>query len=108
MEFQGVTGSPYRHPVTRRKIPAPFTRPTINSTGGKPVKRYWKDTKVTDLKRGDTVANFGLVESVVEFINDRPDDPAFQWRIRLYNVVGDYRDFPGSQRVYAFTADTNE
>lgn len=103
MELQGVTGAPYKHPITRRSKPAPFARPTINSTGGKPVKRYWKDTPVNDLKQGDTVADFGQVESVVPFIVQDP----YEWKIRLYNVVGDYKDFPGSQRVYAFTADTN-
>lgn len=110
MNMQGVTGSPYSHPVTRRKLPAPFSRPSINA-GGAPVKRFWKEVSVLAVKKGDTVAGFGVVEDVVEFINMPMEETQDmrEWRIRVYNVVGEYRDFPGHERVHAFTAeDTNE
>lgn len=105
MELHGVTGAPYKHPIVRRKIPAPFSRPSINATGGKPVKRSWKDTSIVDLKPGDTVADFGTVESSVEFINTDSDMP---WRVRVYNVMGDYRDFVGNDRVFSFSGTADE
>lgn len=110
MDVQGVTGSPYKHPITRRKLPAPFTRPTISTSGGTPVKRFWKEVSILKVDKGDTVADFGVVQDRVEFINMPMDaaQDAREWRIRLYNVVGDYKDYPGHQRVYAFTEDTNE
>jgi hypothetical protein len=105
MELHGVTGAPYKHPTVRRAIPAPFARPSINATGGKKIKRTWKDTAVIDLEQGDTVAGFGTVESSVEFINTESDVP---WRVRIYNVMGDYRDFVGNDRVFSFSGAPDE
>lgn len=100
MDIQGVSGAPYKHPITRRKIPAPFTRPTINSTAGNPVKRSWKDTPVTKIKPGDNIAGFGVVDHVVEFVNTGDE---FSWKFRFYNVMDEYRDFGGHDRLYSFS-----
>lgn len=112
MDITGVTGKPYKHPQVRRTVPI-HTRSRIDLDGGSRVKRSWRDTSVTNIVEGDTVADFGLIESVVEFVNV-PDRESFNseapappptWRVRFYNVMGDWRDFPGEQRVFAFSKD---
>lgn len=105
MELHGVTGSPYATPQVRRNMPAPFTRPSIHVGGGaRSVKRAWQDISVLDVKRGDTVASFGTVVETKEF-TDTTDTQNVIWRVRLYNVMGDWIEIPGEQRVYAFTAE---
>lgn len=109
MELHGVAGAPYKTPQVRKKLPAPFARPRIDLDGGRHVKRSWQDLSVLLVKKGDTVAGFGTVAERVEFVNipdregfsaPRPDNPV--WRVRLYNVVGDWKDYPGEQRVFVF------
>jgi hypothetical protein len=115
MELHGITGKPYATPQVRRKLPAPFTRPLIDLTGGRAVKREWKDLSVVKIERGDVVAGFGTVAGKAEFINvdntewetdpeDREDVLVDRpvWLVRLFNVMGDYKDFPGEQRVFVF------
>jgi hypothetical protein len=121
MELHGVTGSPYKHPEVRRKMPAPFTRSRVDLDGGRRAKREWQDVNISDIKAGDTVAGFGTVDAVSEFVNvetEYYEEPGCGcchggedihlererpvWRIRLFNVMGEYRDFPGEQRVFAF------
>lgn len=104
-----IGGAPYQTPQVRRKLPAPFSRPRIDLDGGRRVKRAWQDTSVTDIKAGDTVAGFGTVASVREYVSvDHcgQDNPAVQvptWQIRLFNVFGEARTYPGEQRVFAFS-----
>lgn len=104
MELHGITGAPYKHPQIRRKMPAPFVRPSISLDGHYRVKRVWQDTAVCDLVEGDTVAGFGTVEAKAEFIQVSADEV---WRIRLYNVMGEWKDFPGYDRVFAFSKEAD-
>lgn len=126
MELHGVTGPIYKHPNVRKLLPAPFTRSRIDLDGGQHVKRAWQEISVAKVKEGDTVAGFGRVAHVIEFTNipakfaiatsggeseyvaPDPDQPF--WRIRLHNVMNDYQDFPGEQRVLVFAPEpvTNE
>jgi hypothetical protein len=113
MELHGVTGKPYATPQIRRKLPAPFSRSRIDLDGGRRAKRDWKDVSVLHVKEGDTIANFGTVAHRVEFVNI-PDRESFSspapehpvWRVRFYNVVGDWKDYPGEQRVFAFVKES--
>lgn len=112
MELHGVTGSPYKHPEVRKKLPAPFARPMIDLDGGTHRKRSWKDTPVIDIKAGDVVADIGRVASVQEFIalpgsdlNAVQEQQVEFWRVRITNVFAEYWDFGGHQRLYAFTED---
>lgn len=111
MELTGVVGAPPSHPRVQRKLPSPFTRHRIDLDGGRQVKRAWQHISVLEVKKGDTVAGFGTVEVVAEFVrntdeNGKADQSGpVNWRIRLYNVMGDYRDYPGHERVFAFTKD---
>ncbi len=106
MELHGIAGAPYDTPNVRKKLPAPFSRDRIDLDGGRKVKRVWQDLSVAKLKKGDTVAGFGVVEAVSEFVrvpdNFDPDLASDVWKIRLFNVMGDYQDFPGEQRVFVF------
>jgi hypothetical protein len=105
MELHGITGAPYKHPQVRRTTPV-FQRQRIDLDGGRRVRRTWQDTAVCDLKKGDTVPGLGTVESTVEFISvERADEGLMPWRIRVYNVFGEYKDFPGEQRLFAFAAE---
>lgn len=109
-ELHGVTGAPYNTPQIRRAMPAPFNRPRIDLDGGRRIKRSWKDTQVGKVKKGDTVADVGLIEAVIETI-ELPglgtEEPLIDmpWRVQLHNVQGDFWNFSGHQRVYAFTPD---
>jgi hypothetical protein len=111
-EIHGIAGAPYQTPGVRKKLPAPFERSRVDLDGGRRVKRSWKDISVLEVKRGDTVSGFGVVSETVEFVNiptvaaDSEEVPGRPyWRFRLHNVLGDYQDYPGEQRVYAFTPD---
>lgn len=118
MELEGVLTRAHDVPQVRRKLPSPFSRPRVDLDGGRRVKRTWADVSVLDVRAGDTVANFGKVSERAEFINVTHGDLSLRdvvtsiddktipiWRVRLYNVMGDYQDFPGEQRVFAFTAE---
>lgn len=109
-ELHGVTGAPYNTPQVRKKLPAPFMRDRIDLDGGRRVKRSWKDVNVQQIKRGDVVADIGRIDAVNEFLQTPELDNITEqsevvWRIRLINVMGEYFDFPGHQRLYAFTPD---
>lgn len=106
MSIEGVAvTNPGNVPGVRKKIPAPFTRQRIDLDGGRAVKRVWNDKPIHLIAQGDTVAGFGKVAKTVEFIQT-PElgltEGDVTWRIRLYNVMGDYQDFPGEHRVLAF------
>ena len=106
MHYEGIQTKAHNVPGVRKKLPAPFNGERIDLDGGIHLKRDWRDVKITDVKKGDTVAGFGTVAEVVEFVNV-PDIEELAkassiWRIRLHNVMGDYQDFPGEQRVFAF------
>lgn len=109
MALEGITGSPYKHPEVRRKIPKAYARPSISVGGSGPVyvKRSWKDTPVTQVVEHDTVAEFGIVAEVSEVVQERGDmtGQLIQWVVQLHNVMGEHRDYPGQTRVFAFTAD---
>lgn len=106
MSIEGVAvTNPGNVPGVRKKIPIPFSRPRVDLDGGVSVKRAWDQKAVHTIAEGDTVAGFGKVGEVVEFIKT-PDlgltEGDVIWRIRLYNVMGDYQDYPGEHQVLAF------
>lgn len=102
MELSGVTGSPYNTPRTRRALPKPFVRPSIDISGtAKLIKRVWRELNVLDVKPGDTVAGVGVVANCIE-TRDFSNPKAPVWSIRLHNVAHDYFDFGGHERVFAF------
>jgi hypothetical protein len=114
VEISGVAvNNPRNVPGVRKKIPTPFTRPRIDLDGGRHVKREWRDVAVHELNKGDTVAGFGTVGGTAEFIKapefalaEGETEGEVTWRIRLFNVMGDYQDFPGGHRVFAFAKES--
>jgi hypothetical protein len=96
-----IGGAPYRTPQVRQKLPAPHSRPRIDLDGGRRVKRSWQDVAVTEIKKGDTVASFGTVAKIEEWVQHDP----YQWKVRLFNLFGDAVMYPGEQRVFAFAQD---
>lgn len=103
MELHGVTGKPYNTPQVRKKLPAPFTRERVDLDGGRRVKRQWQDVSVLKVAKDDTVAGFGTVDAISEFVQIADDsNTASIWRVRLFNVMGDYKDYRGEDRVFAF------
>lgn len=112
MANEGITGTPYKTPQVRRKIPTAYARPSITlggSSGPAFVKRSWKDIPVTDVAEHDTVAEFGIVVAVLEVAHVVLDGLSdYVWQVRLHNVMGDWKDYPGDTRVFAFTADPGD
>lgn len=116
MAIEGIVGAPYKTPQVRRKVPV-FSRPSITVGGGAgAVKRTWRDIPVFEVKVGDNVAGFGIVAEKNENINVNPKQflTAFVeseealmkvWTVKLINVMGDSREYPGEDRVFAFTSD---
>lgn len=116
MAIEGIVGSPYKTPQVRRKVPV-FSRPSITVGGGAgAVKRVWKDVPVVEVNVGDNVAEFGIVAEKVETVNvneklflrnfvDSDTSLAKVWTVKLINVMGDSREYPGEDRVFAFTPD---
>lgn len=117
-ELHGITGAPYKTPQVRKVHPAPHSRHRIDMDGGSRVKRSWKDTPVAEIQPGDLVANVGMIRMISEFLSipelgpdDDPDDDPDEvpgvpvWTFRLHNALQEFWDFPGHQRVYAFTPD---
>lgn len=106
-EIHGVTGKPYAHPEVRRALPEPHQRQRIDLDGGRRVKRRWQDCNIFAVAKGDIVANFGLIAEKPEEIINIPGEGeigAFhaQWSVKLTNVDGVEKIFPGHERVYAF------
>ena len=101
-EIHGIAGAPYNTPQVRKKMPEPFARPVIDLDGGRRVKRRWADISVLRLQEGDTVAGFGVVDTIEESILVPKDGGTVRWVVALTNKLGERRDFPGHERVYAF------
>lgn len=99
MSLEGVTGAPYKHPKIQKKIPAPYSRPSISVGEAKRAKRGWKQTPVTELVKDDIVADFGRVETVEEFVVRDP----YAWNVKLTNAFGATKTFPGHDTVLAFS-----
>lgn len=106
MSVEGVVGSPYKTPQVRRKVPTPFTRPSITVGGGAAgaVKRHWQEIAVTDVKQGDTVANFGVVDEIEEHVRIREWINGRPWTVELHNVMGETKVYGGEDVVLAFVA----
>lgn len=93
----------------RRKVPAPFTRPTL-TVGA--ARRVWQHVPVSHLRSGDTLPDLGLISAVAEEF--RAPDPTgltgqqiadqLRWVIIFYNEAAQRRrEIPGHEQVWAFT-----
>jgi hypothetical protein len=83
------------HPRVQRKMPAPFTRPSL-TVGDTPVKRDWRDIPAEDLSIGDTVPGIGTITMV-----HRQDRAPFTVSVEGGNA--NHRVFRHTDRVFAFT-----
>lgn len=104
MEMHGVAGAPMNVPRIRKKIPKPFARPSITIGAGAAIKREWRETPIKLVRRGDTVASCGEVDTI-EYTETSwlaEDDAAHM--IVITNVLGGRFTFNASQSVLAFTA----
>lgn len=68
--------------VPRRAIPKPFKSPSISISPPEETKREWREVEVIKVRRGDTVANVGLID----FINHEYVGGIRE--VRLDNVLG--------------------
>jgi len=75
-------------------IPKPFKRPGITISDGTPP-RTWDFTYVPELRPGDTVTDFGTIESV--------EYHEHSGTVTLTNVLGEERTLTGHSQVYAFS-----
>jgi len=83
------------HPRVQRKMPAPFTRPSL-TVGDTPVKRAWRDIPAEELSIGDTVPGIGTIDEV-----HRAQQAPFTVTVR--GGDDNFRAFNHTDRVFAFT-----
>lgn len=97
-----------RAPQVRKKMPAPFARPSI-TIGGSPIERKsWKTVQSQDIKVGDIVPGVGRVYEVNEVV-DRSvmltsNPPQFPWTVTVKGGLGNVKTYQGGELVWAFTA----
>lgn len=102
------------HGKTQRKMPAPFSRTSINLGGDPQTKRSWGHVLAVKLKAGDVVPGVGVLTDVVEgdvtVISDHcsechhEDDPTVIWTVTVTGGDGNTKTFKGEEQVWAFTA----
>ncbi len=102
-EIHGIAGAPYSTPQTRRKLPAPFQRPSITVGAAREIKRTWKDVAVVDLREGDVIAGFGKIASIEENVDIKRRPSA--WWFVISNVLHDVAVYGGHDRVFAFAGE---
>ncbi len=92
-------------PKIRKKMPEPFSRPSISIGGGvQAKKRQWQHVLIADVQIGDVVAGHGLVTDVHDKISDDAE-PGMRWFVILH--AGENPEpviFKATDTVYAFTA----
>ena len=103
MNLEGITGSPYKHPNTRRTTPSAFQRPSI-SVGNRGARRAWREIPARDVKIGDVLPDVGEIAAVHEELRV-PDDVSgsLVWTVTVTNVLGATFTFPGEHSVKAYT-----
>lgn len=103
MDDNAITGiaidSP-RSPTVRRKMPAPFTRPSISIGGSSCQHREWRTVAVTDLVEGDCIPGLGRVFQV----DEKMDLGTREWTVTVRGGVDNVRVYQGNESVWAFAA----
>lgn len=99
-------------PQIRKKIPAPFARPSI-SVGSSGPRREWRTVEAHQLKAGDIVPSVGRLASVHEEYymptaeEARAMEPLavldhYKWDVTVRGVEGNTRVYQGHEPVFAF------
>lgn len=99
----------------RRKIPAPFTRPSITVGGGASPqeRRDWKVVPARDIQTGDIIPGVGRVSDVHEDLQApefnsgrswREVADAVSWTVTITGGLDNIRVYQGGETVWAFTA----
>lgn len=86
----------------RRKIPAPFQRPSITISGGADTpKRAWRHILACEVRPGDTLPGVGIVESVSDFVDA---DAGYAWTVTIIGGDGNVKLYEGNDLVFVFCA----
>jgi hypothetical protein len=102
----------------RRKIPAPFARPSI-SVGESGPRRVWQNVPADKLKAGDVVPGVGCIVKVDEFYHMPTAEEAraiplaqlpehHQWTVTVTGIEGAIRTYQGGEPVFAFALPVEE
>ncbi len=89
---------PEKVPTIRRKIPAPFQRPSITIGGPAGPKRHWRHNLACNISPGDTVPGIGIVTDVVETVD--PDTHA--WTVVITGGDDNTKIYAGTDTVWVF------
>lgn len=73
-----------------------FSRPSVD-LGAPNVKREWQVVPATMIEPGDTVPDFGIVETIVH-TNDR-----YKPEVQIVSTMGRKETVPASTECYVFT-----
>lgn len=88
-------------PQVSKKMPAPFSRPSITIGGASGPKREWRTVRVVDLREGDIVPGIGRLYAVAERIHD--DNDNYNWTVLVTGGLNLTRVYAGNDTVWAFT-----
>lgn len=94
----------------RRKMPAPFARPSI-SVGASGPRREWHTIAADQLREGDIVPSVGRLVGVKELLSAPPANSGLTsqqiidqttWTVTVVGVDGAVRIYQGGEPVFAF------
>lgn len=99
----------------RRKIPAPFARPSI-SVGESGPRRVWQNVPSDKLTAGDVVPGVGCIARVDEFFYVPPASEyslegvaeMTTWTVTVTGIEGAIRTYQGGEPVFAFALPVEE
>lgn len=114
-EYPGVSRLPVPNlPSGRvqRKVPAPFTRPSISIGTAIQERRQWRTVPAHAITQGDTIPGLGTVCEVVEEVKQYRADqlgrgigmkPRVLWTVTVAAGDGNERVYAGEEQVWCFT-----
>ncbi len=96
---------PAKPPATvRRKMPAPFARPSITiSADASAPRRTWRHILAADLVIGDTVPGIGVIHDIVDVT--RGEDGGFDWQVTIHGGDDNVRTIRATEIVMAYVAE---
>lgn len=99
---------PAKPPATvRRKMPAPFSRPSITISGPDAgPKREWRHILACDLRPGDTVPGVGVIDEVTDNMSGSNRSNDFSWTVTIRGGDNNTRTIRATEIVLAYTATT--
>lgn len=112
-DIEGVQINKVPQGRVQRKVPKPFSRPSV-AIGGKPEeRREWRNIPAHALGEGDVIPDLGLVTQVDEAAwNTKTvsrDEPiSVHWTITVTAGENNTRVYNGEDQIWCFTKPENQ